>query len=147
MIRRTALATTLAVAVASATACGGGTDASDQVKETLHAWFRDIAHGNGKSGCARLTTNARRQFAEQFGDPEAVDCDGAVAILNDELTPDVKTALTRVRVRRVDVRGDRAEIDDADVEFPRRLVRSREVNEHPTVFRRIDGRWLLEDLG
>jgi hypothetical protein len=147
MIRRRALATTLAVAATSATACGGGTDAGDQVEETLHGWFRDIAHGNGKSGCARLTTNARRQFAEQFGDPQDVGCDGAVAILNDELPPDVKNALTQVRVRRVDVHGDHAEIADADVEFPRPLVRSRDVNEHPTVFRRIDGRWLLEDLG
>jgi hypothetical protein len=147
MIRRTALAATLTVAAASATACGGGTDASDQVKETLHGWFRDVAHGNGRSGCARLTSNARRQFARQFGEPEDVDCDGAVAILNDELPPEVKTALTQVRVGRVDVRGDHAQIEDADVEFPRPLVRSRDVNEHPTVFRRIDGRWLLEDLG
>lgn len=154
MIRSTALAATLTLAAASATACGDGTDASPAsddavaaVKAAGHGWFRDIAAGDGRRACARLTPNARRQFAAELGFESARDCERAVAMAALMLSGEEKEALPRLRIREVAVRGDRAEVDDRDVDLPEQLTDRRSVNDRPTVFRRIDGRWLMEDVG
>ncbi|HEX8082664.1 MAG TPA: hypothetical protein VF529_00130 [Solirubrobacteraceae bacterium] len=135
--------------MAGATACGAGDagDAEDAVADAVRGWMRDVADGNGKSGCARLTAKARRQLVEEII-PWDGRCEGAVFLLSSDLSDEVRDALRRVRVKRVRIRGDRAEVRDTDVEFPARVHQMLEESS-PTkvVLRRVDGKWLLEDLG
>ncbi len=153
MIRSTALAATLATVAATGTACGGGDGPSHgsaearDVQASVRAWFRDLAAGDGAHGCTRLTRKARAQFVANFALASDIGCERAVALAALTLSEVEKRALPRVRIRRVDVRGTRAEVDDRDAEFPRAVAQRVEVNDRPTVFVRREGRWLLEDLG
>jgi hypothetical protein len=144
MIRSTALAAALALLTTSAAACGGSDD-SDEVKDAAHAFFRDVSTADGERACGRLMDRARRQFVADITiDPET-DCARAIALFNATFDEQQKAAIARVRVREVEMRGDRAEIHDGDVDIPEALEADR--NDRPMVFRRVRGRWLIEDVG
>ena len=146
MTRPLALAASLALALTSA-GCGSA-DPDAEVADVLRGWFRDLADGDGAAACSRLSPNAQRQFLDSIEPGAALGCERGVARLHGDLTPELRDAFRAVRVHHVDVRGDRAAVRDEDVEFVRPAVRAAATESPaPVVFRRIDGRWRVEDLG
>lgn len=143
MIRRHALAASLTLAATTAAACGGGTSPSDRIAEAVSAWYRDVAAGNGKAVCARLTERARKGLVEDSA--LAGSCEAAVAEFSLLLTDEERRSLGRVEVGRVRVNGNAAQVHDQDLSAPEPWVR--DDNDRPLRFRRIDGEWLIEDLG
>ncbi|HEX8121217.1 MAG TPA: hypothetical protein VF549_08125 [Solirubrobacteraceae bacterium] len=146
MTRRATIAAFAAICVAALPACGRA-ESEDEVRETVEQFFRDLAHNNGKSTCARLTSRARAQAVELADFPPGTPCERALGPDGDRWPPDAQRAVLSVRVRRATVHASRAEVADADVLLDEPLRSERRPNGRPFVLRRIDGRWLIEDLG
>ena len=143
MLRHAALATSLTLTAITVTACGGDRDPSKQIEHVFRGWMTDFVQGHGKSACAHLTGGAQRRFTSHF--PERLSCEQAVESVND-ITEEDKREFPKTSFRVVHVDGDRAQVDDVDVNLPPSL-RWLPPDDEPMVFRRIDGRWLIEDLG
>lgn len=119
----------------------------DRVKHAVHAWHADLAHGRGSQACARLTAGGRKDFLAgsllgAFGDCELLVKDTASM-----LTAIQRRFLALVVIRRVEIHGDRALVHDRDVMIPPQLRELAMPVDEPTVLRKVDGRWLLDDLG
>lgn len=127
-----------------AAGCGEGDE--QQVKDAMGGWWADVAAGRGPQACQRLTETARTQFTAGMM-LEPGDCELLVRAVAAELTPTQKKFLPRITIRRVEVQGDRALIHDRDARVPRELEQLADLDDQPTVLRRIDGRWLIEDMG
>ncbi len=136
------LGTTLAL---GGIATGCATSEEDRVKDAVHAWHNDLADGRGPQACARLSDAGREDFLA--GALRAGDCELLVADLASELTPTQKEFLPRIEIRRVEFRGDRAFIHSRDVALPDELAAVAARDDEPTVLRKLDGRWLIEDMG
>jgi hypothetical protein len=96
-----------------------------------------------RQACALLTPAAQPQIG-RLGDG---DCEAAVGFLALTYTPAEQRGLEHVTFRHVTVSGDRATSDAGDVQLPRSIKYMRRPNRRPTVLRRLDGKWLIEDLG
>ncbi len=96
--------------------------------------------------CAQLTDAARNEFVQTTGIVDDLSCEAAVGAFSDTLTSEEADALARTDVRRVQVDGDTASVRDTDVivEKPWEVAN---VDQQPLRLRRIDGKWLIEDLG
>jgi len=127
-------------------AAGCGTREEDQVKDAWRAWATDLVAGRGPQACARLTDAGRKDFTAAVL-LEARDCEVLVRAFAAQLTPTQKKFLPRITIRRVELRDDRALLHDRYVEMPPEIDELDGRDDEPTVLRRIDGRWLLEDMG
>ncbi len=146
MIRHAALVAALSLTLAGASACGSEPspdDQSEQIAEQIVRWTRDAAAGKDEVVCAQLTAELRDRLVRES--PESESCEALVDELADALSDEEKRALDRLEIRHVHVDGDRAEVHDRDVSAPKPWVR--DDNGEPIVLRRVDGRWLIEDMG
>lgn len=147
MTRRTTLAAAAALALTALPACGDEprADTRAQVETALNAFTRAVAAGDAEEACARLTEAAREELVAEFSPYGATDCEAAVREAASMLSDPEGEAFDELAVRRVRVRGDRAEVADEDLLFPAAVDPA--PNDSPTVFRRVGGEWLIEDLG
>jgi len=128
----------------SGLAVGCSTSEEDRVKDTMHTWMADFAHGRGPQACARLTDAGRTDFMQDR--PIGEDCEAAVRRLGGALTAEYRETFLSIKVRHVDVRGKRALIHNRDLEFPDELkVLAGDVG-RPTVLVHVNERWLIDDL-
>jgi hypothetical protein len=142
--RRVLLAVTVAVAFAALFACGGD-DASSQARRGFAAWQRAVADGDGPGGCALLTAKARMQFA---GTLDQQACERQIKRASEFVGVGAKRdAWLSLKIARIDVRGDRAFIDDRDVTVAPVLQPYKGYDDYPTVLKRVGQRWQLDDLG
>lgn len=145
-MRRTLI--TLAVAAAGLTACGGGTTDEAAVRQTMGDWFQRLGAGEGAAACRLLTDEARRDFEataeEMIGQ---ASCDAVSGFFSLGLTDAERDAFGDVQIRRTTITGDRATVRDEDVVIPAGLLPQAERDDEPTLLRKVDGRWLIEDLG
>jgi len=149
MTRHTILAAAAALTLIALTACGGARGDSGptvDLERALNAFGHDVAAGDGEAACARLTRAGQADVIATFGLGDDTSCEAAVGVAAYMLTDEEKAAFDDFRIRRAHVKGDRAEVRDGDVERPPALTPAPD-NGEPAVFRRVAGRWLLEDLG
>lgn len=145
MTRRITLAAAATLALAALPACGGSSnDTRAQIEDVLNAFTGAVAAGDTRTACAQLTPAARK-LADEAKLEDAAGCEAVLRKITSMLSEEEAEAFDELVVRRVHVDGDRAEVADEDVVLPAALTP--ELNDRPAVFRRIDGRWLLEDLG
>ena len=152
MIRTAALAAAATVALAALSACGddsSGDASSDarttQIEAVLNAFGRDAASANGEAACARFTPTGRARYGEIY-DPDAdTGCEARVLVSAAMMSEEEAAAFDDFKVRRIRGAGGRVEVHDEDVDVPKGLTP--QPNDKPMVFRRVDGRWLIEDLG
>lgn len=147
MTRRTTLAAAATLALTALPACGGDEPPTNELETTINGWHAAIADDDGDRACRYLTRRARVQFTDAAPLGDLGGCEGAVSRVAAMLSDDQRAAMGRLRVRRAHVDGDRAEVRAEDVEFPQALTELRDPDAAPTVLRRLDGRWLIEDLG
>lgn len=106
------------------------------------------------AGCGRRTADARagdpraeiRRVHHAWLERLASACFYAVGRFAGSLTEEERAAFSRVRVRRVRVRGARAEIDDRDLVVPPELDGLSGVNGVPMVLRRVSGNWRIDEI-
>ena len=150
MIRTATLTAAVALMTTSAVACGGDTATAGDVKTAATAMFKGVATGDGKSVCARMLPDVRREFTADVRDLVLGDfssCEHAVTIFSEGFTEGERAAFAEVRVRQVELDGDRALVHDEDVEVPRVLDEHVDRNGEPMVLTRERGRWLIAELG
>jgi hypothetical protein len=137
-----------AVALAAAGVLSGCTGQSDpdQVSDALRAWHRGVGQAD-PGACAALTDRAMRRLVVQAELGPDATCGDILGRFVAQLTDEQRDALGELTIRRVRISGDRAEVHDADVTLPD-VLRDREIsNDRPTVLRRVDGRWKIDDMG
>ena len=147
MIRRTTMAAATAVAATVLPACGGATapDPRAEIEIALRSFGRAIVARDGRAGCALMTPELRTALAgEEASDRDRL-CATMFGFLSGMWTEDERQALDHVTVRRVRADGDRAELHDDDVELAR--DDEPDPDPRPMVWRRVDEKWLIEDLG
>jgi hypothetical protein len=111
-----------------------------------------LARGESEAACRLLTDRAKRQLARSLAlpdlgrDPQG-GCLMAAQLATDSWSAAERRAIPRIRIRRVDVDVDQATVPIDAVEFPKELEHLRADGEHPNRLVRVDGRWLLDDLG
>jgi uncharacterized protein YhfF len=130
-----------ATAAAAAAAFAGGDDAgTDQraVRAVAEAFIRSVAEGDAKRTCALLTERARDELVAERG-----ECEAVFALLM-SLMEEEQEAYHRIKVRRVRVDGDRAEMRREDVDLPPELERPGVQPWGDTRFRQIDGEWKID---
>jgi hypothetical protein len=150
---RRALAAALVVLASGATtACGGGAEARESahgrraaaesaIRRVHHQWLKRIAAGDARA-CRLLTAKARADMVTA----ESGACFYAVARFAATITAEERAGFSKVRVRRIAVRGSRAVIADRDLATPPELAGLMAVD-GPMVLRRIGRRWLIDDVG
>jgi len=144
MTRRTTLAVAATLALTALPACGDrSNDTRAQIEDALHEFLHSALAGDAKGACSRLTAEAREQFAE--GVALRGDCEATVREVAAVVSEEEAEAYSELAVRRVRVNGDRAEVADEDLILSASVTS--ESNDRPTVLRRVDGEWLIEDMG
>jgi len=134
---------TLAAALAlGAPIAGCAQSDEDQVRGVVHAFHDDVVRGDGEAACARLVPAAQRRFAESMDEDGCASAVRSVATL---ITAHQRELLEKVEIKRVRIRGDRAEIRPQDVAVPEDLRMPNSPDS--TVLRRVGDEWLLEWLG
>lgn len=141
--RALALVAALAASAAALSACGSD-NRQDQVVGALQGWYGAVAAGNGHAACQHLTSHARAQF---LGAAPGASCEAKVALVSHWLTDAQWRALINTKIARVQVDGDRASIEDRDVQLDPAVRRYADPNDRPTLFRHTNGHWLIDDLG
>lgn len=131
-----------AVLALAGVAAGCSSGEEGRVKDRMHAWFDDLAHGRGPQACAHLTDAGRADFERQGA--IGVDCEAGVRATGADLR--VRRLLLSMKVRRVDVRGTRALIFNRDLDLPDELNALYGPGGAPTVLVKVDNRWLIDDL-
>jgi hypothetical protein len=98
--------------------CGDSESDEDKVEGTVTGFFENVADGEGKSACARLTDSAVKELsAASFILQAPASCEEAVELTAKQLGDEEKEALRSARVGRVTVTDDRATVADNDIEI------------------------------
>ena len=145
MIRPTLLA---AAAALAATACSAAnaearaTDTATEIRRIHHAWLTRLAAGD-PTACDLLTNAVRLRLVN--GRDGA--CFMYVERFADSITPEERAGFAKVRVRRVRVKRNHATIYDTNVIVPPELADVDAINGKPMRFRRVDGRWRIDQIG
>ena len=148
MTRLTSLAAVAATAATALPACGGEARTDPrvaQVERAINEFGRAVARRDADSACARMTNAARDQLAAPMSPPPWDSCITQVLTSRELLSDEEAAALDDYRVKRVRGTGDRVEVHPDDLERPRALRAG--AGERPVVLRRVEGKWLIEDLG
>jgi len=147
-LRRTAsLITALLLTVA---ACGKSESAEAKAKATVTGFFDDVAGGKGDAACSRLTGAAVRELsAAAFVMQAPASCPEAVKLVNDQISDDEKKALRSATVNRVTIAGDKATVNDDDIELELKgqtgLFRNN--NPKPVELEKSGDDWKISSLG
>ncbi len=124
-------------------AAGCSTSDEDRVKDRMHAWYADVAHGRGPQACGHLTDLGRSQFVA--GEPPGEDCEAVVRRLGAALSDEQRSIFERIKVRRVDVDANRAMVRGRDVQLPPEL-QALAPGWGETVLLRTDNGWQIDQV-
>jgi hypothetical protein len=147
MLRGTTCALTTALALGALTACGGAPASDeDRVRETTLAFMAQLVDGD-HDACEMLTADGRRQLEGRGRLFDLESCEDVVEAVATQYSDAARGAMKDLEIRAVTVRGDRATVRDQDILAPADLDGQLEINDRPTVLRRENGGWKIEDLG
>ena len=132
-------------AVAALSGCGGDPpqheasgDDRRQLDAAVEGWLSELADGNAKAACARLTDAAQEQLAK---DTHVESCEDGVQKLSDVLFLEARQELKSARVTRASVRGDTAEVElDGERRFTGQAIL------RPLKLHRSDGAWKVDGV-
>jgi hypothetical protein len=133
----------LAATALTFSACGEQSEA-DRALGAVRTWHAALTTGDAASACGQLTDNCRRSF-ELDADPLGLlTCHEVVEMVAEAMTDTERRALRRIKVRKIEVHGDRATIRNKDVDVPPGLQQTAE--DGRTILRKVGGRWKLDRL-
>lgn len=105
------------VAAVTVAGCGGSESDEDKVESAVTGFFANVADGEGKTACARLTDSAVKELsAAAFILQAPASCEEAVELTTKQLGDEEKKALRSARVERVTVTENKATVADNDIE-------------------------------
>ena len=147
MLRRTTCCITTTVVLGALTACGdSGASDADRVRETTLTYIGQLLHGD-HDACGLLTAAGRRQLEGRGRLFDLAGCEEVVDAVATQYDDDARRAVKDLRIGKVSVSGGRATVRDQDIDVPAGLEGQMEINDAPTVLRRENGDWKIEDLG
>ena len=143
-VRWRILATAVTIGCSLAGCAGGEVRGDSPPAAATRAFFAGIAHGDQAATCRGLTRSAVEDLRDDLLLWDS-SCGELVQFIHDALTPRQRAALLQLKIRRVTVHGDRAEIADRDLDAPSVLGKSVD-DGHPIQLMRIGGRWKITSL-
>jgi hypothetical protein len=133
----TAAALTLALAVA---ACGSGDSAGSPV-DSVRAYNRAVADGDGERACGRLSADAQRELQQSTQGSIRGSCRQVI-----ELLAAFYDDATKERLRTAEVKAE-PEGDQATARFTSPVAVGGPDREQTYELRRVDGDWKIASLG
>jgi hypothetical protein len=126
-----------------AAGCGGGTDDTAKVKQTMTRFLSAVAAGDAATACSLITPSGQAKFERVVGAP-AGTCSLIITLVNARLPERVKTALRHPRIKRVKIKGNTAIVRHADVTSTRgELGAVVQPASSSVLMKQSDGRWKL----
>ncbi len=97
-----------------AAGCGSADTAADaaKIKQTVVQELGDLARGDGPAACALATPTGQTELAS--ASPHKT-CPEAIALVSQNLAPEVKQGLLSVTVNKVTINGGSATVANADI--------------------------------
>jgi hypothetical protein len=125
--------------------CGGGGGASadvGKIERTMTREFAAVADGDGAVACGLATPSGRAVLAN--ADPGAT-CEEVIAFVAARLTPEIRTALHNLAIKKVTITGNTASVADADVTSTRGSLKGFDKpGSPPTILmKQPDGTWKI----
>jgi hypothetical protein len=132
----------LAVVPLAFTGCGNST--VDEPGTAVTGFFAALARDESKKACELLTGEMIRSITSLIGG--STTCEDAMHTLHGRLSEDEKQSFQHLKVKHVEVQGDRATINDEDVTTESGDDISGENDPTDIELRRIEGAWRISDL-
>jgi hypothetical protein len=140
---RLAGATVALLAVVLAVGCGGGSDDTAKIKQTIRRELTALADGDGATGCSLATPARQAKLVRAL--PGAMTCDQVIKAVGQRLPASVKDGLRSAQVKKVTVHGNTATVQDADITSARgNIAAFLQPGSPPTVLtEQPDGTWKI----